>query len=146
MDNRRLSKYHSVKLISERLLLAVHKDNPLSLDSNPTIADLLFEKIITLSDQSGLYYLTRHACNRNGFFPNLVVQNDDPAYVVDCIEGNIGVSLVPEFDWKDRFSENVCLNEIVDLKKKTDSDLIRTTQIYYSKTKKLTKLEKVRKR
>lgn len=70
-DDRRLSRYHSVNLISEKLLLAVHKDNPLSTDENPTIADLLFERIVTLSDQSGLYYLTRHACNRNGFSPIL---------------------------------------------------------------------------
>ena len=142
-NNRRLSRYNSVKLISEKLLLAVHKDNPLSLDANPTIADLLFERIVTLSEQSGLYYLTRHACNRNGFSPNLIVQNDDPSYVVDYIEKNIGVSLVPEFDWRDSFSENVCLKEIQDLKQKTKEDLVRVTKIYYSKSKSLTKLESI---
>lgn len=142
-DDRRLSRYHSVNLISEKLLLAVHKDNPLSTDENPTIADLLFERIVTLSDQSGLYYLTRHACNRNGFSPNLIVRNDDPSYIVDYIEENIGVSLVPEFDWRDSFSENVCLKEIQDLKQKAKEDLVRVTKIYYSKSKNLTKLEEL---
>ena len=96
-----------------------------------------------MSEQSGLYYLTRHACNRNGFSPNLIVQNDDPSYVVDYIEKNIGVSLVPEFDWRDSFSENVCLKEIQDLKQKTKEDLVRVTKIYYSKSKNLTKLERL---
>lgn len=140
-DDKRLSRYNSVVLIRERLLLAVHKDNPLSLDTTPTIADLHFERIVTLSEHSGLYYLTRHACNRNGFSPNLIVQNDDPTYIVDYIEKNIGVSLVPEFDWRDNFSDNVFLKEIQDLKKRSDDDIIRTTKIYYSKSKSLTKLE-----
>lgn len=102
-----------VLVIEEDLLIAIHKDNPLSSLENLKISDLKNENFII-----GLANETDAECKKSGFVPNISVESNDPVYVRKCIEMGLGVAFIPSVSWRNLFSDNVILKK-VDLKRKT---------------------------
>ena len=95
------------------MLIAIHKDNPLSAVENLKISDLKNEHFII-----GLANETDTECKKAGFVPNISVESNDPVYVRKCIEMGLGVAFIPSVSWRNLFSDNVILKK-VDLKRKT---------------------------
>ncbi len=100
-------------LIREKMMLAVHEDDPLSRRSEVTIAELRDIKLIAMSPQSVLYSVLRESCRAAGFVPQIAVTCDDPYFVRKYISENMGVSLVPEVSWRGRFRPNTVLVPVV---------------------------------
>ena len=110
-------------LVTEDILLALSKNNPLAKERSLKISDLKNERFITMPKESSLYNITKELCR--DFFPNIAIMTDDPFYIRKYIELGLGIAFVPAFSWKGQFPENVVLKNISDFK--------RHTYIYYSK-------------
>ena len=100
-------------MLEEDLLIAMHKDNPLSIKENLTLSDLKNEKFII-----GLASQTDEACKNAGFVPNISFESNDPAYVRKYIEMGLGVAFIPSVSWRNLFSDNIVLRN-VGVKRKT---------------------------
>ncbi len=100
------------KIISEKISLAMKKDNPLSQKERIEISDIKDENFISLNRESSLFAVTRQFCRNYGFEPNVVIQSDDPFYMRKCVELGLGVAFVPVFSWKGLFSDEVVMKPI----------------------------------
>ena len=95
------------------MLIAIHKDNPLSSVENLKISDLKNEHFII-----GLANETDTECKKSGFVPNIAFESNDPAYVRKYIEMGLGVAFIPSISWRNLFSDNIVLRN-VGVKRKT---------------------------
>lgn len=118
-------------LVTDKLLLAMNKSNPLSYKEEISIKDLENEKFITMNSKSGLFRLINEICNSEGFNPDFVIQSDDPYYIRKYIEMGLGVSFVPSLSWQGTFSDDVVLRKVVNINRYTFVYL--NTQKYNSK-------------
>jgi DNA-binding transcriptional LysR family regulator len=110
------------ELLSEDILLAVHKDDPLSKEDIITPAALADKPFVCTNKNSSLYSITQRICDDMGFSPHIVIRSDDPYYIRKCIELGLGISLVPSVSWRGQFSDQVVLKKIGNYK--------RTTYVY----------------
>ncbi len=102
-----------VLIVEEDLLIAMHKDNPLSNKEVLTVSDLKSERFIV-----GLAAQTDEECKKAGFVPNIAFELNDPAYVRKYIEMKLGIAFIPSVSWRNLFSDNVVLRN-VGVKRKT---------------------------
>ena len=112
------------ELLSEDILLAVHKDDPLSKKDVIDPADLVGKPFVCTNKNSSLYSITQKICEDIGFSPRIVIHSDDPYYIRKCIELGLGISLVPSVSWRGQFSDQAVLKKIGNYK--------RTTYVYNS--------------
>ena len=110
------------ELLSEDILLAIHKDDPLSKKDIITPETLTNKPFICTNKNSSLYSITKKICDDMGFSPRIVIHSDDPYYIRKCIELGLGISLVPSVSWRGQFSDQVVLKKIGNYK--------RTTYVY----------------
>lgn len=110
------------ELLSEDILLAIHKDDPLSKKDVIDPTDLVGKPFICTNKNSSLYSITQKICDDMGFSPRIVIHSDDPYYIRKCIELGLGISLVPSVSWRGQFSDQVVLKKIDNYK--------RTTYVY----------------
>jgi DNA-binding transcriptional LysR family regulator len=108
-----LDSIKRVLVIEEDLLLAIHKDNPLSSVENLKISDLKNEHFII-----GLANETDTECKKAGFVPNIAFESNDPTYVRKYIEMGLGIAFIPSVSWRNLFSDNIVLKN-VGIKRKT---------------------------
>ena len=100
-------------IVDENLLIAMHRDNPLSTKENLKVSDLKNERfIIGLSNQ------TNEECKKAGFVPNIAFESNDPEYVRKYIEMGLGIAFIPSVSWRNLFSDCVVLRDI-GVKRKT---------------------------
>ena len=99
-------------LLSEKILLAVNKTNPLAHKSDLSIADLANERFMSMAEGSSMQRLTVSICAEAGFSPNIVIQTDDPTYVRKYAEMGLGIAFVPAISWSGLFSENIVLRQL----------------------------------
>jgi len=110
------------ELLSEDILLALHKDDPLSKKDLITPEELACKPFICTNKNSSLYSITQKICEDMGFSPRIVIHSDDPYYIRKCIDLGLGISLVPSVSWRGQFSDQVVLKKIGNHK--------RTTYVY----------------
>ena len=108
-ENDGLNKYTKEKIISERLALAVSRENPIASAEGININELSKQPFVSMHEQSSMYGMTHSICNDLGFKPHIAIQSDDTYYVRKCVELGVGVAIVPMFSWKGLFGENVAL-------------------------------------
>lgn len=106
---------HEEKLliVEEDVLIAMRKDNPLSIKEKLDVSDLKNETFII-----GLATETNTECRKAGFVPNIAFELNDPAYVRKYIEMGLGIAFIPSVSWRNLFSDNVVLKDI-GVKRKT---------------------------
>ena len=102
-----------VLIIEEDLLIAMHKDNPLSHKENLQVSDLENERFII-----GLSAQTDEECKKAGFVPNIAFESNDPSYIRKYIEMGLGIAFIPSVSWRNLFSDNIVLRN-VGVKRKT---------------------------
>ncbi len=113
---------HREELLSEHIVLAVHKDDPLSKKHVIAPQELADKPFICTNKNSSLYSITQKICEDMGFSPRIVIHSDDPYYIRKCIDLGLGISLVPSVSWRGQFSDQVVLKKIGNHK--------RTTYVY----------------
>ena len=114
------------EFIEEEILLAVHKDNPLSEKSVVFVDSLKNEKFICLHKNYSLRTITDNLCLNSGFSPDIIIECDDPSCIRDYLKMGMGVSLVPSFSWKDQFDRDIRLIKI-------GEGVMRTTNVHINK-------------
>ncbi len=128
------SYYASKKILSEQIRLAVHRSNPIALHEGRVSAQMLADMpYITMQDGSSLYNITHGICREKyGFTPRIAIQSDDPFYVRQCVELNLGAAFVPCFSWKGLFSDDIIFLDT--------GEYFRDTYVLYPKNKRLSHL------
>lgn len=122
-------------LLTENIVVAISRDNPLLEKKNLSISDLKEQRFITMPKESSLHRQTVHICSFGGFVPNIAIQSDDPFYVRKYVELGLGIAFVPEFSWQGLFSENVVLRKIGDYRRNTS--IFKTKERYKSRATEL---------
>ena len=112
-------------LLSEDIVLAVHKENKLASVENITPQDLAGEPFVCTNAGSSLYAITHSVCEAMCFTPRIVIKSDDPYYIRKCIELGLGIACIPSISWRGQFSDQVVLKKIGGYK--------RTTCVYKSR-------------
>lgn len=106
-------------LITEDILLAIEKGNPLASHDEIDIKELKNESFIAMHSDSSLYKFLTGICGAAGFVPDIAIQCDDPFYVRKYVEMGMGITFMPSFSWKNLFHENVTLKKVGDFKRYT---------------------------
>ena len=106
-------------LIDEEIMLAITKNNPLAAKDKIELYELEGQRFVASNTKNTLYKITHDICLGAGFAPDVVVQSDDPYYIRKYIEMGLGVSFIPSASWKGKFSDNVVLKKITDIKRQT---------------------------
>jgi len=101
-------------LLDDELMLAVHKDHPLAQSigekvCNDDISAMKDESFICYDDSSGLTTMIKQICEKGHFIPSVGVRVNDPHALVTCLEANIGITVIPYFEFKDILSEDIVL-------------------------------------
>lgn len=103
--------FTSVRLVSEKMMLAARSDDELVVSSNGL--DLISKrKFVTMGEGTRLHERTIEICRDRGFLPEFSVETDDPFYVRRYVEMGIGVAVVPSLSWRGLFGQNVKLVDI----------------------------------
>jgi DNA-binding transcriptional LysR family regulator len=53
-------------------------------------------------------------CNEHRFYPNVSIHCDDPYYILQYVEANLGITVAPSVAWKNLFNENVVVRKFED--------------------------------
>ncbi|MBQ2942925.1 MAG: LysR family transcriptional regulator [Clostridia bacterium] len=122
------------EFIEEEILLAVHKDNPLSEKGVVFVDSLKNEKFICLHKNYSLRTITDNLCLESGFSPDIIIECDDPSCIRDYLKMGMEVSLVPSFSWKDQFDRDIRLIKI-------GEGVMRTTNVHINKNASNTAVE-----
>lgn len=109
-----IKEYESVELLADELVLIVSKNHPLATKEKIYVKDLEHEQFITFNTKSGLYSITRRMCNQHLFYPEVSIHCDDPYYIIQYVEENLGITVVPLAAWSSYLNENVVLRKIED--------------------------------
>ena len=122
-DTLDAQNFVSEKILSEKVCLAVRRDDQIA-NSPEICADMLRDRpFITMYEGGDLYKLTVAICKKYGFSPRIAIQSDDPFYVRKCVELGLGVAFVPSISWRGQFSSDIILKEV--------SGYIRDTYVTY---------------
>jgi len=106
-------------IISENLMFAANKNNPI-VQSDIVDEELLRrEKFIMMKKDNSLYHHAKRICFEKGFIPEVTIYTDNPYDARTYIESGVGVGIVPEYAWGRFFSENVVMKKISDDKRNT---------------------------
>ncbi len=111
--------YQSEVLLSEEIVLAIRKDDPLSQKDRLTAKDLKDYPFITMNSGDNIHTVTRDVCRSMGFEPRIAIQSDDPFYIRQCVELGLGVSVIPSLSWLGQFSERVLFKTLTGSVRKT---------------------------
>lgn len=109
-------KYMVFPLITEEIVLAVNKSNPLA--NQPITSRLLKQqRFISMPKGTSQYEYTLQCCK--GFIPNITIFSDDPYYIRKYVELGLGVAFFPSLSWKNQFSENVLIKKTGNISRTT---------------------------
>ena len=105
----------AVKLLDEKVCLAVSKDSPLAKKDRITLEELKDQPFINLREGTNLRAMSEKFFHEVGFVPNVVYESDTLHVLRYMMREGLGVTLWPEITWGDQASKdhyNVCLKEI----------------------------------
>ncbi len=98
--------------LTEEIMLAVHKSNPLAKRKQISASMLAGEKFICLHPKYSLRTITEDVCARAGIRPDIVIECDDPQCITDYLKMGLGVSLFPAVSWKNELEQSLTLLRI----------------------------------
>lgn len=84
------------KLFSEELLLALSRQNPLSLKNKIEMEDLKSENFILIHEGNYLSDQISEFCKRHGFCPKMSFRTGQISTVQALVQSGMGVSLIPQ--------------------------------------------------
>jgi len=96
-----LRKYPNLvvtELFSERLMVAVSAQHSLSARTHTGIDRLRDEAFVSIphKDRGGLSYLVAGLCVQHGFFPKAARATSRKTSLLNLVEANLGIAIVPE--------------------------------------------------
>lgn len=124
-----LPEYEKHLIASEKLTIAIHKNNPLSSRKNLTVDMLKNEPFITMNEQRPMHNVVMNVCADFGFTPHITLQSDDPNYVGRLVSLDMGVAIVPEFYSHDGIWDNVICYPIKGYTRDTFAFVLQSKQV-----------------
>ena len=82
----------SLPLLTERMVLAVHRDHPLAGRESVDLAEAAGETFVSSNQAEEL----RRFCQMAGFAPNIIVECDNGTTYNALLRNRVGISVVPE--------------------------------------------------
>ncbi len=125
--------YTKKSIIDEKIKIAASVNNSL-YGKKLFLSDLKFTPFITMSDGSSLNRITKEACCKAGFNPNIIIESDDPFYIRNYIKEDFGIAFYPETSWKNHTDDGICFLDVADF------NYTRTTYIYLNDNKQTSNL------
>lgn len=120
------NSFESFDFITEEVMLAVHKTNPISEHDEITMNELENEKFICLHKNYSLRTLTDSLCREACISPDIVIECDDPQCIRDYLIMGMGVSLFPTVSWQRQIHPSIKLLSL-------NGGIYRNTKIYINK-------------
>ena len=108
-------------ILTEDIMLAIKKDNPIARKEKILTEDLKKEPFVCMNEGTSLYNTTQKIGEKLNFKPNIAIYSDDPFYIRKCVEYGLGVAFAPAKSWEGLFSENVVLKNVCDFKRNTNA-------------------------
>ncbi len=118
----------AVKLLDEKIYLAVNKNSPLAKKEKITLEELKNQPFISLREGTNLNAVSEKYFHEVGFVPNTVYESDTLYAIRYMLREGLGVTIWPELTWGDKACQdyyNVCLKEIEMLPMQRSLYLIR---------------------
>ncbi|ASN04468.1 LysR family transcriptional regulator [Virgibacillus necropolis] len=87
--------FETVKLLKDPLMLIVQKDNPLAVKKAIEFSHIEKEPFILYRHDFSLHDSIIDACEKHGFYPNVVCESSQKDFMVEMVEAKLGVALLP---------------------------------------------------
>ena len=113
--------------LREELFLSTHKDSRLARKNSVSAGDLKEEKFICMPKGSSSRHCTDTYFEQKKINPDIIIECDDPQYIIKYLEMGLGVTIFPENSWKNHVSDKIALLKI-------DDGLYRDSYIYINKS------------
>ena len=119
----------SLPLLRERVVVALPPGHRLAEREAIAPMELRNEHFVMLSAQYSpdMHMPFMAYCRENGFEPQISIYCSDPAHVRQYVSLGFGISIVPEYSWRNNLSSNVVLRPL------ENSSLYRTTSVFWNK-------------
>lgn len=103
--------YHNkhTSLFSERHMLAVPPGHRLACRDHVSVKELVNEFFVFQAMDKNYSKNLVDCCEKNGFTPKARVLCNETKYLCNLVAAGIGLSVVPEYSWKDMLSKDVSL-------------------------------------
>ncbi len=111
--------YDPELFLSEEIVLATSRENPLATKEKILREELSREGFIFMDEGSSLYRHGKEICHDLQFEPHVIIRTDDPSLIRKYVSLNLGVALIPSFSWKTLWDENVVLRSLGDYRRDT---------------------------
>ena len=118
--------FESYDFISEEVMLAVHKTNPIAERDEISISELENEKFLCLHKSYTLRTFTDRLCRKACINPDIVIECDDPQCIRDYLVMGMGVCLFPTVSWQRQTHPSIKLLRI-------NGGVYRNSKIYINK-------------
>lgn len=123
------SAFEGIPIIRERIFLAVPKSHYLANETGVALPQLQNEPFISMPPGASLHNILLDIFRKTPFVPNITIYCDDPNYIRLYTSLGFGVTLFPEFSWKNHISDDIKLVPFNTLAPH------RITWLYYKKTR-----------
>lgn len=111
-----------ILLQTEEIFLIVPNGHKFAKYREINLIEAVNEPFISLKEGFGIRDLTEKLCHKAGFNPNIIFETDISANLMELVNSNMGVALLPILQWNDtqqnmsvpiRIKEPVCNRKIV---------------------------------
>jgi DNA-binding transcriptional LysR family regulator len=96
----------SIPLFTEEVFLIVPHGHKFAGRSSINLIEAANEPFIALKEGFGIRDLTEKLCRQAGFTPNIIFESDVAINLIDLVNFNLGIALLPILQWSD-FPENI---------------------------------------
>jgi DNA-binding transcriptional LysR family regulator len=96
----------SIPLFTEEVFLIVPHRHKFANRSSINLSEAADEPFIALKEGFGIRDLTESFCRQAGFTPNVVFESDVAINLIDMVNFNLGIALLPILEWSD-FPTNI---------------------------------------
>ncbi|GAB3056183.1 LysR substrate-binding domain-containing protein [Virgibacillus ainsalahensis] len=87
--------FETRQIVKDPLKLIVHKDNPLAERAAVEFSHIDKEPFILYRHDFSLHDSIIGACEKHGFYPNIVCESSQKDFMVEMVEAKLGVALLP---------------------------------------------------
>lgn len=110
-----------IPLVIEEIFLIVPSGHKFAKYREINLIEAANEPFISLKEGFGIRELTEKLCHQAGFTPNIMFETDISANLIELVNSNMGVALLPKLKWNDvqqdmsvyiHIKEPVCRREI----------------------------------
>lgn len=88
-------RFEMERLLKDPLMLIVPSQHAYASREHVSISELKNEPFILYRNDFSLYDRIIEECEKNGFTPNIVCESSQKDFMVDMVEGNLGIALLP---------------------------------------------------